>query len=119
MDTGRRIIYAGGLIHKFFGVGPENALTAIILVMEAIRYKYANIEVQISERLNKLITKEGWKQTETPLCKQLPVVINDRRSFNIKLELDNTGRLAKHIITTLVDATDTQLTPPQHRAPIQ
>ena len=56
---------------------------------------------------------------ETPLCKKLPIVINDHRSFNFKIELDNMGRLEKHIITTLVDATDTQLTPPQHRAPIQ
>ena len=46
LDTGRRIIYDGDLIHKFFGVGPENALTAIILVIGAIRYKYTNIEIQ-------------------------------------------------------------------------
>ena len=65
LDTGRRIIYDGDLIHKFFGVTPENALTAIILVMGAIRYKYTNIEIQISERLNKLITKE--KNRNTPL----------------------------------------------------
>jgi hypothetical protein len=59
-DAGQRIIYNGDLMHKFFGIGPERALTAIILVMGELQHKYESIEVQISEQLSKLTTKGKW-----------------------------------------------------------
>ena len=92
-DAGRRIIYDGDLIHKFFGIGPGRALTAITLIKAVTRHRYSSVEVQISERLRKLIARETWQACETRLYKQLPVVINDHRTVNIKIELDGTGGL--------------------------
>ena len=85
---------------------PELALTAITMEMAQAKNMFTSVTVQASTKLKKTTQK---KESNT-LNKQLPVIINKQRAFNISVPLDNTGR-AVNLEETILEATNIKLTP--------
>ena len=99
------IIFDGDLIWLYFKLEPKQALIAITLALAHVRYLLKSVEVQVSTQLTKILTKEA----PCMLSKQLPIIVNKKRTFNIRIPLDDTGR-AVNIEETVLKANNIDMT---------
>ena len=67
---------------------------------------FKSVEVQASTKLMKTVQK----MESCVLSKQLPVIVNKQRTFNISIPLDDTGR-AVELKETIFMATNIEVTP--------
>jgi hypothetical protein len=104
-DKHRNIIFDGDLLWLYFKLKPELALTAITMAMAHAKTMYTSVTVQASTKL----MKTTQKTESNTLNKQLPVIINKQRTFNISVPLDSTGRAA-NLEETVLEATNIKLT---------
>ena len=90
-EKNRHITFDGDLIWLYFKLEPKLAIIVITLALAHIKDQFKSVELQSPTRLTKILTKED----SCLLSKQLPIIINKQRTFNIKIPLDNTGRAIK------------------------
>ena len=94
------IVFDADLIWLYFKIEPRLAMVAITLAMANIRKIFKGVEVQVSNRLTKLLPKE----ISNKLDKQVPIIINKYITFNLKIPLNDTGR-AVNLEDTIYKAT--------------
>ena len=87
-DQNRLIVFDADLIWLYFKIEPRLAMVAVTLAMANIRKLFKGVKVQSSNRLNKLLPKE----ISNKLDKQVPIIINKYRTFNLRVPLNDTGR---------------------------
>ena len=87
-DKNRHIIIDADLIWLYFKLEPKLALTAITMALAHAKEMFKSVTVQASTKLMKTVQK----MESNVLSKQLPVIVNKQRTFNISIPLDNTGR---------------------------
>ena len=100
------ILCGADLRHLYFKIEPKLALVAITLAMAHIRHLFKRVEFQASTRLVKLVTKE----VSNKLDKQIPIIVNKYRTFNLKVPIDDTGR-AFNLKEAINTATSLTMTP--------
>ena len=105
-DKNRNIIFDADLLWHYFKLKPELALTAITMAMAHAKAMFTSVTVQATKKL----MKETKKTESNTLHKQLPVIVNKQRLYNISIPLDNTGR-APNLAETIREATNIILTP--------
>ena len=104
-EENRHIIFDADLIWLYFKLEPQQALIAITLALAHIKDLFKSIMIQSSTRLIKILKKE----TSCILSKQLPIIVNKQRAFNIRIPIDNTGR-AVNLEETIFKATNIKMT---------
>ena len=105
-DKNRHIIIDADLIWLYFRLKPKLALTAITMALAQAKEMFKSVTVQASTKLMKTIQKIE----SNVLSKQLPVIVNKQRTFNISIPLDDTGR-AVNLKETILRATNIEVTP--------
>ena len=105
-DKKRHIIIDADLIWLYFKLEPKLALTAITMALAHAKEMFKSVEVQASTKLMKIVQK----MESCVLSKQLPVIVNKQRTFNISIPLDDTGRVV-NLKETISMATNIEVTP--------
>ena len=104
-EENRHIIFDADLIWLYFKLEPQQALIAITLALAHIKDLFKSITIQSSTRLTKILKKE----TSCILSKQLPIIVNKQRAFNIRIPIDNPGR-AVNLEETILTTTNIKIT---------
>ena len=105
-DMNRHIIIDADLIWLYFNLEPKLALTAVTMAFSHAQSMFKSVEIQASIKLMKTLKKSQ----SCVLSKQLPVIINKQRTFNISIPLNDTGR-AVNLQETIHQATNIEVTP--------
>ena len=71
-DKGRKIIFDGNLVYRYFGLDPSLVITELELVMSNKNKAFGPIEVQSTTQLGKLMKSQPQAQQ---LTKQLPIFL--------------------------------------------